>query len=137
MANDWDHMNRKLPDVWQRLAKIPGNICLLKDKGFAGGTERYYPNLNPVKTPPVMRARSIKQHHQSELKAKADLCRLRYTCEVVFSRVYEVDLLKDIIPYRNMKLITYAIEWSHAHANLKKPLKNPGQRSGLPEKYWD
>ena len=78
MAKDWDHVNRKLPEVWQKLAKIPDNIYLLKDKGFSR-TEKHYQNLNRVKTSLVMRNRNIKQHHQSELKPKADLCRLRYT----------------------------------------------------------
>ena len=136
MADTWSREQRPLPIVWQRLAKIPGSISLLNDKGFAG-TERYYPNLNRIKTPPVMRARKVKQYHQSELKPKADLCRLRYTCEVVFARVTEQDLLKDKIPYCNLKSLTYGIEWAHAHSNLHRPLKPPGSKSGLPDDYWD
>jgi hypothetical protein len=41
MADAWSREHRLLPIVWQRLAKIPGSISLLNDKGFAG-TERYY-----------------------------------------------------------------------------------------------
>ena len=123
MADTWSREQRLLPIVWQRLAKIPGSISLLNDKGFAG-TERYYPNLNRMKTPPVMRARKVKQYHQSELKPKADLCRLRYTCEVVFARVTEQDLFKDKIPYYNLKSLTYGIEWAYMHIKIYTDLWN-------------
>lgn len=136
IAREWSRGVRPLPNVWQRLAKIPSHIALLNDKGFAG-TDRYYPNCNIIKTPPVMRNRKVKQYHESELKPKGELCRLRYTCEVVFSRVYELDILKDKISYSNLPYVAHAVEWGHAHANLKKPLKIPGSNSGLPEGYWD
>ena len=70
------------------------------------------------------------------MKPKADLSILWHTCEVVSSRVDDADLLKDIVPCRNMKCIACAIEWSHAHANIKKPLKIMERHSGLPDNYW-
>ena len=89
MVTCWNRMNLKFPEAWKRVAKISSNICHLKDKGFAS-TETHHVHMNRVKPSPVMRHIKIKQHHQSELKRKADLCRLRHTCEVVFSRVHDV-----------------------------------------------
>ena len=136
LASSHNQNGRALPNVWHRLAKIPKHICMLADKGFAK-TDRFYPFLVRIKTPPVMRGRHVKQHTTAELNDKAELCRLRYTCEVVFSRVVILDSMKDIIPYHNMHAIPAAVEWGHAQSNLLLPLRLPGRNSGLPSDYWN
>jgi hypothetical protein len=119
------------PDVWLRLAKIPPNKLGLADKGFIG-TDRFYPFFNRICTPPKMQGRRVKQHHETEMEPKRKLCNHRYTSEAGYSRYIDVDGLKDIVPYKNIALILYMLEWGHAMINLGKPLRLPGRNSGLP-----
>ena len=73
----------------------------------------------------------------AELERDQNICELRYTCEVVFSRVTTEKILAGVIPYSALALIEHAHCWAHAQANLRKPLKMPGSKSGLDEKYFD
>lgn len=115
------------PDVPLRLNKVPPGWEILGDKGF-DGTDRFFPNMNPVRTPLLLRSRTVKQYLREEIfgqEGNRSLCRLRYTSEVAYSRCTTVDSLKDIIRYNNMSLLQHMHSWGHAMINLMKPLRNP------------
>ena len=120
----------------KEIAKIPPNLEGLADKSFER-TDRYFPFFNAVHTPRVLRGRYVKQYHQDELEPKQELCTARYPNEVGFSRIVDLDILKDVVPYENFTVLPYALEWGHAHLNLGLPLRKPGKSSGLPKDYWD
>ena len=115
------------PKVPLRLNKIPIGREGLADKGF-DGTDRFLPNMNPVRTPLLLRTRKVKQYLRSEVFGSAGnraLCRLRYTSEVAFSRATQADSLKDVIRYSNIVLLQHMHAWGHAMMNLGKPLRPP------------
>eukprot|EP00978_Attheya_sp_CCMP212_P048618 scaffold551240_cov134-Attheya_sp.AAC.1 len=122
----------KPPDVPLRLNKIPPGWELLGDKGF-DGTDRFFPNFNPVRTPLMLRTRQVKQYLRDEIFGEGSgnrpLCRLRYTSEVAFSRVTQLDSLKDTISYHNFGMLQHMHSWGHAQINLNQPLRVPG--------YWN
>jgi hypothetical protein len=99
--------------------------------------DRNLPHFNPVRCPRVLRGRYVKQYHQDELGPKRALCTGRYTNEVGFARVVDLDGLKDVVPYENFKMLPYMLEWAHAHLNIGMPLRKPGMHCGLPDDYWD
>jgi len=71
------------------------------------------------------------------MKDKLDVCCSQYTREVCYSRVTDVDAMKDVVLYANIKLMPYCLEWAHAHNNLcMPPLRKPVRSSGLPPDYW-
>ena len=45
-----------------------------------------------------------KQFEVHEISADRDICELRYTCEVAFSRVTQINGLKDVIPFELLSL---------------------------------
>ena len=59
---------------------------------------------------------------EAEVKRDYQICRLRYTCEVAFSRVTQEASLQDTIPYAFFSCIDSINHWAHAHANLYQPL---------------
>jgi hypothetical protein len=127
--------NKPPPDVYLRLAKIPEKGEGLGDKGFEK-IERFLIYFNRVRTPRVLRSRKVKQYHELEMVPKRAICTGRYVGEVDFSRLLNVAGLQDVIPYDNIKLIPYMLEWGHAEMNLALPLRKPGKDSGLPADYW-
>ena len=119
------------PAVPLRLNKIPAGREILGDKGF-DGTDRSFPNMNPVRTPLVLRTRSVKQYLREEIfgsDGNRDLCRLRYTSEVAYSRATVQDGLKDVIPYHNLSILQHMHSWGHAMMNLRAPLRPPGKQN--------
>ena len=72
-----------------------------------------------------------------ELLDKRDLCTGRYVSETAFSQLVVMAGLKDVVPYENLRLVPYMLEWGHAEMNLGKPLRCPGKNSRLPEDYWN
>jgi hypothetical protein len=123
-------------DVFLRLHKMPPKTEGLGDKGFEK-TERFFPYFNKIRTPRVLRPREVKQYHEDELLAKHNMCSARYVNEVTFARLVIMDGLRDNVPYENLCLVPYMLEWGHAEMNLGKPLRKPGSNSGLPVDYWD
>jgi hypothetical protein len=69
------------------------------DRGFAG-TAHYYPNFNAHLTPKFLAGRD--QFSPSEVKGDYEICRLRYSCEVAFSRVTDEASLKDVILFSQL-----------------------------------
>ena len=126
----------ELPKVWLRGAKLPPDWEGLADKGFQG-VNRLMPNFNQVRCPKILMKRQEKQCDSEELSYKGECCRLRHTSEAVFSFFENVGMLKDGVPYHNIKLIPYALEWGCGTINLQKHLRKPGQQSGLPADHWN
>jgi hypothetical protein len=113
------------PVVPIRLHKIPVGREVLGDKGF-DGCDRFHPNMNPIRTPLLLRTRKIKQYLREEITGKGcnrGICRLRYTSEVAFSRVTKTDGLKDVIRYANIPVLQHIHSWGHAMINLDNPLR--------------
>ena len=67
---------------------------MLSDRGFFD-TARYYPNMNHQKTPKFLSGRD--QFTEGEVSADRRICKLRYICEVAFSRVTKTKGLRDVI----------------------------------------
>ena len=44
--------------------------------------------------------------------------------------------LRDTVPYENLNVVPYMLEWGHAMMNLGNPLRKPGKDSRLPFNYW-
>ena len=92
---------KALVELWgPRLKKCPPGWTMLSDRGF-WETASYYPNMNRQLTSKLfLSGRS--QFTAEEVSADRIICKLRYTCEVAFSRVTDSDGLKDVIPHRIM-----------------------------------
>ena len=125
------------PKIPRRLAKLPAWLKVLADRGFDGDSLSY-PHFNTVVTPEFYDKES-KQFDLAQLERDRKICELRYTCEVVFSRVTTERLLAGIIPYSAFAHIEDAHCWAHAQANLRQPLQPPGSRAAsiLGEDYFN
>ena len=93
--------------------------------------------MNHVVTPEFY-DKETKQFDLAQLERDRKICELRYTCEVVFSRVTTEQLLAGIIPYSVLAHIEDAHCWAHAQANLRQPLQDPGKLAAdiLGEDYF-
>lgn len=125
---------KDVPAIPLRLYKIPSNRHVLGDKGFRA-SHGDYPNANVVHTPETMNNLPIYQYHEAEGDRKKKLCSLHWISEGVNTRLIKLDALKDKIPYSNLSIQPYAIEWGHALINLGKPFRRPGVNCGLPANY--
>ena len=106
----------KLVELWgPRLKKCPPNWSMLSDRGFAR-TAHYYPNVNAQLTPSFLEGRD--RFTAQEVQSDYETCKLRYTCEVAFSRVTSEACLRDVIPYDFFSSLNAICHWAHAHANL-------------------
>ena len=83
-------------------------------------TARYYPNMNHQKTPKFLSGRD--QFTEGEVSADRRICKLRYTCEVAFSRVTKTKGLRDVISNESFPLLDCMNDWAHATVNLDRPL---------------
>ena len=104
------------------LEKIPAGWTVLADRGFARDAI-YYPNINGHLTPHFLSGRT--GFTADEISADYEVCKLRYTCEVVFSRVQESEIVKDKIKKTDFGILQSAVTWGHAHNNLHAPIKQP------------
>ena len=84
---------------------------MLSDRGF-WDTVRFYPNMNRQMTPKFL----------SGVSADRTICKLRYTCEVAFSRVTDTRGLRDVIPHDFFATLDAMNHWGHANVNIKKPI---------------
>ena len=123
------------PKIPRRLAKLSRKFKVLADRGFAGDNLSY-PNFNMVVTPEFC-DKKTKQLTLGQLERDRKICELRYTCEVVFSRVTTEKMLSGVIPYSVFAHIENAHCWAHAQANLRMPLQPPGSKSGIGENYFE
>jgi len=136
----WDGELDSPPKIPRRLAKLPACFKVLADRGFDGDSLSY-PHFNVVVTPAFKGKNedgsTRTQFDFSELDRDRKICELRYTCEVVFSRVTTKEIVSGVIPYSALAHIEHAHCWAHAQANLRKPLKMPGSSSGIDDAYFD
>lgn len=111
---------KKLVELWgPRLAKCPRGWYMLSDRGFFD-TARFYPNMNHQKTPKFLSGRD--QFTEDEVSADRRICKLRYTCEVAFSRVTNTKGLRDVISNDFFPMLDAMNDWAHATVNLGAPL---------------
>jgi hypothetical protein len=119
---------KKLVELWgPRLAKCPRGWVMLADRGFHG-TAHYYPNFNAQLTPCFLSKRS--QFDTEDVMRDYEICRLRYTCEVAFSRLNAQECTRDVIPFKYFSVLKHMIDWGHANMNLRNPLQKPGSKPG-------
>ena len=123
------------PKIPRRLAKLPQVFKVLADRGF-DGDNLSYPFFNVVVTPEFL-DHETKQFTMAELERDRKICELRYTCEVVFSRVTTEKIVGGVIPYKCFSYIKDAHCWAHAQANLRKPLQMPRSASGIDDAYFE
>ena len=93
---------------------------MLADRGFARD-QRLYPNWNRLYTPAFIAGRA--QFTHSELVSDLRVCQLRYTSEVVYSRVTDETCLTDVVRRGLWGIMDAAWDWGHANGNLLKPLQ--------------
>ena len=111
---------KRLVELWgPRLKKCPRGYYMLSDRGFFD-TARFYPNMNHQKTPKFLSGRD--QFTADEVSADRRICKLRYTCEVAFSRVTKTRGLRDVISNDFFHLMDAMNHWGHATVNLDAPL---------------
>ena len=111
---------KKLVQLWgPRLKKCPQGWHMLSDRGFFD-TARFYPNMNHQKTPKFLSGRD--QFTEDEVSADRRICKLRYTCEVAFSRVTKTRGLRDVISNDFFPILDAMNHWGHATVNLDAPL---------------
>ena len=111
---------KKLVELWgPRLRKCPHGWYMLSDRGFFD-TARFYPNMNHQLTPKFLSGRD--QFSTDEVSADRRICKLRYTCEVAFSRVTKTRGLRDVISNDYFPLLDAMNHWGHATVNLDAPL---------------
>ena len=111
---------KKLVELWgPRLRKCPSGWYMLSDRGFFD-TARYYPNMNHQKTPKFLSGRD--QFTTDEISGDRRICKLRYTCEVAFSRVTKTKGLRDVISNDFFLILDAMNHWAHATINLDEPL---------------
>ena len=112
---------KRLVELWgPRLRKCPPGWSILADRGLAG-TAHYYPNFNSQLTPAFLAGRS--QFTSAEVSSDYEICKLRYTCEVAFSRVTLEAGLQDVIPYGFFTTLDAINHWGHANVDLHAPLR--------------
>ena len=102
--------------------KIPPGWCILADRSFRHDASKL-PNINPIVYPTLVKGRD--QFEIEEVIEDIDLCRLRYTSEVLFSRVTDSGILRGIIPVHRLPFIIDQFNYAYGHANLMQPLAYP------------
>jgi hypothetical protein len=108
--------------IKSRLGKIPAGWYILADRGFKDDAY-LYPNFNHHLTPHFIQGRE--QFESAETQTDRIICKLRYTCEVAFSRVTDERALRDVIFYPFFSIVDHMVDWGHANNNLKQPLQKP------------
>jgi len=129
----------ELPDIWLRLAKIPVEYGVLGDKGFYR-TERYYPNLNKVRTPWKLSDPQVKNYRRDATMVGEDreTSDTRAVVEDDYERYRNEKILNGTVPYWLIAMLPHAHEWGHAMMNLGEPMRRPGRNSCIANMdYWD
>lgn len=111
-----------VPVIKMRLAKLPIGSNVLADRGFYFDASSY-PNVNSQVSPHFLSGRN--QFESSEIDCDLVTCRLRWSSEVVFSRVTGHNPLTDVIPFSYFPILSAMIDWGYAHANMMQPFNKP------------
>ena len=83
-------------------------------------TARFNSNMNYRKTPKFPSGRE--QFTEEDVLSDRRICKLRYTCEVAFSRVTKTRGLWDVISNDFSLHLDVINHWGHATINLDAPL---------------
>ena len=102
------------------LSKLHG--AGLVDRGYKG-FGIFYPNLNAHIYPSYLEGR--KHFSYNDMKRDVTVKKLRYTSEVIFSRVQTTRFLHGTITHNKMPLMDYAVSWAFGRANMFAPLRKP------------
>ena len=116
---------KSLVYVWAkhgRLGDIPIGYLILADKGF-DMTSAYYPHFTPIIHPAFHKKGA--QFTEEQIDWNRKVCELRYTSEVVFSRVKTRGNLSGIISRANFAYLKDLWSWAHGRANFYQPLQMP------------
>ena len=113
---------KALIGYWGKYGRLlfPKGSLILGDKGF-DNTASCYVNYNTTLHPAFL---TNPQFNESQVGHNIEICQKRYTCEVVYSRVTNVEALYGVIPRRRFRNMEPLIGWAHGRANLcYKPLQ--------------
>lgn len=114
---------KRIMELMEPLTDVfPAGWCNLGDRGFAK-MEMFFKNFNLMLTPKFLGKRA--QFSATDINHDLILCKLRYTCEVAFSRLLKESALMDVIRSELFPIIEAMVSWGHAMMNLAKPLKHP------------
>lgn len=130
-----EHLRSNVPMVYLKFGtgKIPPGWCILADRGFRHDASKL-PNINPIVYPTLVKGRD--QFEVEEVIEDIDLCRLRYTSEVLFSRVTDSGILRGIIPVNRLAYIIEHLNYAYGHASLMQPLAYPDNWNEYVCKYY-
>lgn len=109
--------------------RMPTRLCKFKSNETGMFDRGYYkirgllPYANPVITPTFMRGRE--QFEAEEVYGDVDIKRIRYTQEVVNSRI-KTGLLSSQIQYGDLANFQYVLDFAIFKSNLYGPLRIPG-----------
>ena len=94
--------------------KFPIGTCILGDKGF-DSTAGSYSNYNTTLHPSFL---TNGQFSRDQVNHNVLICKKRYTCEVVYSRVASTKKLQGVIARETFKHFEAIVGWSHGLANI-------------------
>jgi hypothetical protein len=94
--------------------KFPIGTCILGDKGF-DSTAGSYTNYNTTLHPSFL---TNGQFSRDQVNHNVLICKKRYTCEVVYSRVASTKKLQGVIARETFKHFESVVGWSHGLANI-------------------
>jgi hypothetical protein len=105
-----------------RLARFAPNTALLTDRGYTKFAH-LYPNLNAHITPTFLEGRA--QFDYEDMQRDVPIKKLRYTSEVVFSRMQQTKLLQGTIKFNDYVVFDSVISYAAGLSNLTMPLREP------------
>ena len=94
--------------------RIPLGYVILADKGF-DNTAGCYVNFNTSLHPAFL---TNKQFSVGEANHNLEICKKRYTCETVYSRVTETGKLSGVLKKEWFHHVDDLISWAHGTANI-------------------
>ena len=110
---------------------FPAGWQNLGDRGFAD-VEIYFQNMNLMLHPHFLGKR--KCFSPAEITHDWRISKLRYTSEVVYSRLTSEESLYGVVRRETFSRLSYIVSWGHARNNLAKPLQQP---SSIPPEYFE
>jgi len=107
---------KNLMRTWGALDRLrfPVGYLILADKGF-DNTAACYVNYNTVLHPSFL---TNKRFNRDQVNHNVRVCQKRYSCEVVYSRVTQVEKLAGIMKREWFHHCESLIGWAHGRANL-------------------
>jgi hypothetical protein len=106
-----------------RLKNIPKGYAILLDKGF-DKISGWLPNYNAVYHPAFL---TKGKFDDDQIKTNLMMCQNRYSCEVVYARVAQVDNLNGIVKREKFPWFEDIMNWGHGRANLMQPIQMPAR----------